>query len=376
MANPNLMNQKQIIDVVKFRWLWLAISAVLLIPCVAAIIYLMATQANHAPVKLGIDFTGGTILQYAVKGDVTVNDIGKIREEMVKEGFMTPVVQNINNDNAGQVSEDGIKNIISVKTGFIDDKTGETTNKISDIVSGTVDSAELVQTTSVGPSLGSELLKNSVVALLLAFLGIVVYISFRFKTDYAVITLLSLVHDALFVIGVFAIMSIFSNVYVDALFITAVLTVVGFSVHDTIVVFDRVRENNRFLAKKYTFNEIVNASVNQTLARSLNTSVTTLLTLGALYFFGGSTTKEFIFAMILGIAVGTYSSIFFASVLLAWDKEIRDKKAIVKLHLLASPVCESPIFSLVSDTNCASVGYFLTSFCKTSSFFKLKERYD
>ena len=330
MANPNLMNQKQIIDVVKFRWLWLAISAVLLIPFVAAIIYLMATQANHAPVKLGIDFTGGTILQYAVKGDVTVNDIGKIREEMVKEGFMTPVVQNINNDNAGQVSEDGIKNIISVKTGFIDDKTGETTNKISDIVSGTVDSAELVQTTSVGPSLGSELLKNSVVALLLAFLGIVVYISFRFKTDYAVITLLSLVHDALFVIGVFAIMSIFSNVYVDALFITAVLTVVGFSVHDTIVVFDRVRENNRFLAKKYTFNEIVNASVNQTLARSLNTSVTTLLTLGALYFFGGSTTKEFIFAMILGIAVGTYSSIFFASVLLAWDKEIRDKKALKK----------------------------------------------
>lgn len=330
MANPNLMNQKQIIDVVKFRWLWLAISAVLLIPCVAAIIYLMATQANHAPVKLGIDFTGGTILQYAVKGDVTVNDIGKIREEMVKEGFMTPVVQNINNDNAGQVSKDGIKNIISVKTGFIDDKTGETTAKINNIVSDHVNSAELVQTTSVGPSLGSELLKNSVVALLLAFLGIVVYISFRFKADYAVITLLSLIHDALFVIGVFAIMSIFSNVYVDALFITAVLTVVGFSVHDTIVVFDRVRENNRFLAKKYTFNEIVNASVNQTLARSLNTSITTLLTLGALYIFGGSTTKEFIFAMILGIAVGTYSSIFFASVLLAWDKEIRDKKAAKK----------------------------------------------
>lgn len=330
MANPNLMNQKQIIDVVKYRWLWLSISAVLLIPCIAAIIYLMATQANHAPVKLGIDFTGGTILQYAVKGDVTVDNIGKIRENMVKEGFMTPVVQNINNDNAGQVNSNGIKNIISVKTGFIDDKTGETVDKISSIVSSEVDSSELVQTTSVGPSLGSELLKNSIVALLLAFLGIVVYISFRFKTDYAVITLLSLVHDALFVIGVFAIMSIFLNVYVDALFITAVLTVVGFSVHDTIVVFDRVRENNRFLAKKYTFNEIVNASVNQTLARSLNTSITTLLTLGALYFFGGSTTKEFILAMILGIAVGTYSSIFFASVLLAWDKEIRDKNALKK----------------------------------------------
>ena len=326
MANPNLMNQKQIIDVVKFRWLWLSISAILLIPCVAAIIYLMATQANHAPVKLGIDFTGGTILQYAIKGDVTVSDVGKIRDDMMKEGFTTPIVQNINN--AGVEGQDnGIKNIISVKTGFIEDKTGETTNTVTNIVSKYVDSPELVQPTSVGPSLGSELLKNSMIALLLAFIGIVIYISLRFKTDYALITLLSLAHDALFVIGVFAIMSIFSNVYVDALFITAVLTVVGFSVHDTIVVFDRVRENNRFLAKKYTFNEIVNASVNQTLARSLNTSLTTLLTLGALYFFGGSTTKEFILAMILGIIVGTYSSIFFASVLLAWDKEIRDKRA-------------------------------------------------
>ncbi len=326
MANPNLMNQKQIIDVVKFRWLWLSISAIFLIPCIAAIIYLMVTQANHAPVKLGIDFTGGTILQYAVKDDVTVDDVGKIRDDMTNEGFTTPIVQNINNAGVEGQNE-GIKNIISVKTGFIDDKTGETTNKITNIVSKYVDSPELVQTTSVGPSLGSELLKNSMVALLLAFLGIVIYISLRFKTDYALITLLSLVHDAVFVIGVFAIMSIFSNVYVDALFITAVLTVVGFSVHDTIVVFDRVRENNRFLAKKYTFNEIVNASVNQTLARSINTSLTTLLTLGALYFFGGSTTKEFILAMILGIIVGTYSSIFFASVLLAWDKEIRDKKA-------------------------------------------------
>lgn len=330
MANPNLMNQKQIIDVVKFRWLWLSISAILLIPCIAAIIYLMATQANHAPVKLGIDFTGGTILQYAVKGDVTVDNIGKIRDDMTSAGFTTPIVQNINNAGVDNAAKNGIKNIISVKTGFIDDKTGETVNKITEIVASSVNSPELVQTTSVGPSLGSELLKNSIVALLLAFLGIVVYISLRFKADYAIITLLSLVHDALFVIGVFAIMSIFSNVYVDALFITAVLTVVGFSVHDTIVVFDRVRENSRFLAKKYTFNEIVNASVNQTLARSLNTSITTLLTLGALYFFGGSTTKEFIFAMILGIAVGTYSSIFFASVLLAWDKEIRDKKAAKK----------------------------------------------
>ena len=158
-------------------------------------------------------------------------------------------------------------------------------------------------------------------ALCLAFLGIVVYISFRFQSDYAFITFLTLAHDALFVIGFFAIMGIFFDWYIDSLFITAVLTVIGFSVHDTIVVFDRIRENNRFLAKKYTSDEIINASVNQTLARSINTSLTTLITLLALYFFGGATTKEFVLAMILGIIVGTYSSIFFASVLLAWDKE-------------------------------------------------------
>ena len=116
-------------------------------------------------------------------------------------------------------------------------------------------------------------------------------------------------------------MGIFFDLHIDSLFITAVLTVIGFSVHDTIVVFDRIRENNRFLAKKYTSDEIVNASVNQTLARSLNTSLTTLITLLALYLFGGATTKDFVLAMILGIIVGTYSSIFFASVLLAWDKE-------------------------------------------------------
>ena len=142
MANPNLMNQKQIIDVVKFRWLWLTISALLLIPCIAAIIYLMATQANHAPVKLGIDFTGGTILQYAVKGDVDINDIGKIRDDMTKAGFTTPIVQNINNagvEGINNANGGDIKNIISVKTGFIDDKTGETTNKITEIVGSAVD---------------------------------------------------------------------------------------------------------------------------------------------------------------------------------------------------------------------------------------------
>ncbi len=323
MANPDLMKHKNIIDVVKYRFLWFAISAIILTPCILAICYLIFTQSNHAPVKLGIDYTGGTILQYATQKDVSVTDIEKIREKLVDDGFQTPVAQLIGNQNAvsGGGNAGAPKNIISIKTSFLGDSKGTGIEKVSNAVSGVVEDSSLIQTNSIGPSLGVELLKNSLVALCLAFLGIVVYISFRFQTDYALITFLTLAHDAIFVIGFFAIMGIFFDWYIDSLFITAILTVIGFSVHDTIVVFDRIRENNRFLAKKYTSDEIINASVNQTLARSLNTSITTLITLLALYIFGGATTREFVLAMILGIAVGTYSSIFFASVLLAWDKE-------------------------------------------------------
>ena len=115
--------------------------------------------------------------------------------------------------------------------------------------------------------------------------------------------------------GIFSILGLVYNVQIDGLFITAILTVIGFSVHDTIVVFDRIRENLRYYSKKMSFGEIVDASVNQTLTRSINTSLTTLITLLALYFFGGVTTRDFVLCMILGIAIGTYSSIFFCSML-------------------------------------------------------------
>ena len=262
-------------------------------------------------------------MQYGVENSVTPEKISVIRSELEKKGVANPVIQNISN----QGKDEGIKNIISIKTGFIGEKNNNQINKITAVLSQNTTAPQLISTTSVGPTLGKELLKNSLAALLLAFLGIVIYISFRFQADYAIIALLALFHDAVFVVGVFSILGILYGVQVDSLFITAILTVVGFSVHDTIVVFDRIRENNRFLAKKYSSGEIINASVNQTLARSVNTSLTTLLTLLALYFFGGATTKDFVLAMILGIIAGTYSSIFFASVLLAWDKEIKAKKA-------------------------------------------------
>lgn len=302
-----------IIDVIKYKWLCIAITSILVIPGIIAMLYL--TLTTHAPLKLGIDFTGGTIVQYNVKKDITPQSLEQLKTKLEAAGLENPTIQEIKSNEA---SAKGIKNIVSIRTAFLDEKAqAEDVVKINEAMNSLFGEADLLQTSSVGPTLSKELFKNSFFALVLAFAGIVGYLTIRFQLDYAVFALLALLHDALFVCGMFAIMGILYNTQIDSLFITAILTVVGFSVHDTIVVYDRIRENNRFLAKKKPFAEIVNISVNQTLARSLNTSLTCIMTLLALYFFGGVSTKEFVLAMALGIIIGTYSSIFFASMLLA-----------------------------------------------------------
>ena len=325
--SETILHHKKIIDVVKYRWVWFGLSLLLIVPGLVAMIYSVMTYPSHLPVKVGIDFTGGTISQYAVQKDVPNSEIEVLRKNLEKGGIESPVIQvlrpssAISNDN----SAEKIGTLISVRTAFqSNDQQSE--QKIANVIKKDYPDAKLVQVSSIGPTLGSELFKNSMLALALAFLGIVAYLTIRFQLDYAVIALISLAHDAFFVLGFFSILGIFFDVHIDAMFITAVLTVIGFSNHDTIVVFDRIRENCRFFAKKATFPEIVNASVNQTLARSINTSLTTLITLGALYLFGGETTKEFVLAMIVGIAIGTYSSIFFASTLLDWWREKQDSK--------------------------------------------------
>ena len=309
------MENKHLINIEKYRWLWFLLSAILLIPCIAAMIYSSVIYPNHMPLKVGIDYTGGTILSYGVDREVTNDELGTIRVNLEKNGIENPSLQIIK-VNAAQSADSEIKSMISVRTKFIDEKNSAELSKVTGTIQGEYQNAELLQISSVGPTLGKELLKNSLIALSLAFLGIVAYLTIRFQLDFAVATLLALIHDAIFVLGCFSIFGLLFNVEIDGLFMTAILTVIGFSVHDTIVVFDRIRENMRYFGRKMNFSEIVNLSVNQTLARSINTSLTTLLTLLALYFFGGVTTKDFVLAMILGIAVGTYSSIFFASMLI------------------------------------------------------------
>ena len=176
--------------------------------------------------------------------------------------------------NINSKENSNMKAILSIRTKFIEEgsKDLESVNKV---VSSEFQQPELVQVSSVGPTLGKELFKNSMIALSLALLGIIAYLTFRFQFDYALAAILGLVHDTIFVVGVFSILGLLYGVQIDALFVTALLTVIGFSVHDTIVVFDRVRENLKYYSKKMSFGEIMNVSVNQTLTRSINTSLTT-----------------------------------------------------------------------------------------------------
>ena len=175
---------------------------------------------------------------------------------------------------------------------------------------------------SVGPTVSKDIARNAIISLLLASLAIVLYVAYAFRNapppvspwSFGIMAIVALLHDALFVLGVFSILGHFFNIEIDALFVTAILTVIGFSVHDTIVVFDRIRENLR--RERGTFEQIVNTSILETLARSINTSLTVILTLLALFLFGGQSIRTFILALLIGVASGTYSSIFNASPLL------------------------------------------------------------
>ena len=322
--------KKHLVHVVKYRWWWMLLTTILLVPGIIAMIYSSVTYANHAPLKVGIDYTGGTILQYGLEQKLNNSDVTKTRDKLEKVGIENPYIQILNVNNSQQENtKSNINSIISIRTKFID-KDSNTTEVITDQLKSEYQNPELISVSSVGPTMGKELFKNSLIAVTLAFLGIVAYLSFRFRFDYALAAILGVFHDVVFVVGVFSILGLLYNVQIDGLFITAILTVIGFSVHDTIVVFDRIRENLRYYSKKMSFGEIVDASVNQTLTRSINTSLTTLITLLALYLWGGVTTKDFVLCMILGIAIGTYSSIFFCSMLVDFwnDKQQKQVKTV------------------------------------------------
>jgi preprotein translocase subunit SecF len=327
------------IDLIKHRWIYLGISLLLLLPGTWFLAQNLQTPPHH-PVRLGIDFVGGTLLEYGAAKPISQESVLKIKEELEAEGLHGSLVQvrqaakaleaspkteptasevkpSTTTEPNGKAS--AYRDILSIRTKLLSQPQLETLQKSLQAQFGTL---TLLQQNSVGPTLANELLRNGLIALGLAYLLIVLYLTLRFQIDFAICAMVALLHDSLFVFGLFALLGAVFGTEIDGLFITALLTVVGFSVHDTIVVFDRIRENARLLySKRVPFREVVNLSVNQTLTRSINTSLTCLLSLLALYLLGGSTIKDFVFCMLVGIAVGTFSSIFIASLLLAWWRE-------------------------------------------------------
>jgi preprotein translocase subunit SecF len=260
--------------------------------------------------KLGIDFKGGTLteLQYPA-----TPDIAKVREVVSSQGIQNAQLQTVGDTG------------LLIKTGVIDHAEHE---KLIAALKEKTGSFEEKRFESIGPVIGQELRKDAAWQLILVSLGIVLYISYAFRRVQRPITswkfgwaaVLALLHDLFIVLGVFAVLGRYKGIEVDSMFVTAMLTVLGFSVHDTIVVFDRIRENLKIYAGQ-PIEFVVNHSITQTIVRSLNTSLTVLFVLLALLLFGGDSIRYFVLALFIGVIAGTYSSIFVASPLLVlWQK--------------------------------------------------------
>jgi preprotein translocase subunit SecF len=300
------------LQVIRQRYVWWAISSAIILAGIIAM-FISWSQIG-APLRPSLDFVGGTRLQ--LQRDCTKPgtcdqpiDITEVRQVLNDQGLGNSSIQILGED----------KQALSIRTS---DLTGEQRAELQSALSKSLGEFDpkSTQIDRVGPTLGRQLFTSGLLALIVSFAGIIVYLSIRFQFDYAFFAIVALFHDVLVTIGIFAILGLAFGIEVDSLFIVALLTIVGFSVNDTVVIYDRVRETISLNPGQH-INEIVDDAVNQTLTRSINTTLTTLLTLFAIFFFGGETLKNFALALIIGFAMGAYSSIFIASSLLALWRE-------------------------------------------------------
>jgi len=245
--------------------------------------------------SLGIDFTGGTLVEV---GYQDAAELQKVRQALVDKGFDDATAQHF-----------GSPRDVLVRLAPRDDESNaDLSNRAFDAIDNLAGKAELRRIEFVGPQVGGELTEQGGLAMLYALIGILIYVALRFEYRFAVGSVIALVHDVLITIGVFSLFQIEFDLPVLA----AVLAVIGYSLNDTIVVYDRIRENFRRM-RKGTPEQIIDTSLNQTLSRTLVTSLTTLLVLVALFIFGGEIIHGFAFALIVGVVIGTYSSIYVAS---------------------------------------------------------------
>ena len=295
------------IDFIGRSRLWYIVSATLVIVSLIALVG--QGIATGQALNLGIDFTGGSI--YDLEFD-----------QVVAPAEVRAILANIDLEKSViRVSPADPKQAF-LKTEFLDDD--QEARMFSALKAG-VGEFEQLRSERVDAVIGSELLLNALIALIVAGIAMVAYITWRFEYRFAIAAIVALLHDSIITLGVFSIL----GVEITSAFVAAILTIIGYSVNDTIVIFDRIRENLKG-TKRGNEGGVVNRSLNETLVRSINTSVTTFLAVSAIFIFGGATIKDFALALLVGVLLGTYSSIFVASPLWVSWRNYSHEKAVAR----------------------------------------------
>jgi len=296
------------LKIIKKRKIWYLISSTLIIISVLSLLVF--------GLKPAIDFTGGTLMEIELTDTVneninisTGNDFGKYLNE------------NIANEKTGNITVQKSNEKYFILR-FKEIAQSDREVLLKNLKEKVDENLTEMKFEAIGPILGKELQKKTVTAIIISILAIIIYVAIAFNKvsypvkswKYGIIGIIALMHDVFITVGAFSLLGGLFNIEVDMMFITALLTILGYSINDTIVIYDRIRENLR--KKNDNFELIVDESINETMARSLNTTITTLLSLIAVFFFGGDTIRTFVLALIIGITLGAYSSIFIASPLL------------------------------------------------------------
>lgn len=302
-------------NIIKNRYIYFLISLLVIIPGLVFMGLHWAQNPQEGPLALGIDFRGGSLLEVQFSGTrPSAEEITALYKEFSTEeqSLTDPIVQPLGED------------AFSIRSKTMTDETkGQMVAEMQNRFGSTI---TVLNFTSVSASIGAEVTRAAGFAILMAAAAILFYIWFAFRSvdhpiRYGTAAIIAMLHDVLVVIGVEAMLGYFLGWEADALFLTAVLTVIGFSVHDTIVVFDRVRENAR-IHRRLDYETLINHSIVQTLDRSLTTQLTVMFTLIALALFGGDSIRHFVIILLVGIFSGTYSSIFNAApILVVWENQ-------------------------------------------------------
>ncbi|OCR00105.1 protein-export membrane protein SecF [Oscillatoriales cyanobacterium USR001] len=316
-------------SVIKQRSLWWTISSVIILAGLVSMAISWTRPDIQAPLRPSLDFIGGTKLQFELDCSQPGNcdkpiDISVVRQVVDSQGLANSSIQIVTDATKKQQG-------VSIRTKTLD---VEQRTKLQSLLSEKIGAFDpkTSKIDTVGPTLGRQLFTSGLLALVLSFAGITGYLTLRFQLDYAFFAFVALFHDILITVGIFSILGLVQGVEVDSLFVVALLTIIGFSVNDTVVIYDRVREVIK-LNPDEPIGQVVDDAVNQTLTRSINTTLTVLLTLFSIFFFGGETLKYFALALIVGFTAGAYSSIFIASTLLAWWRERVAKSNLVPVDV-------------------------------------------